>query len=109
MCSSGVQEDDAKKLVQEAILAGIFNDLGSGSNVDVTTIKKVNGKVEVIKEFNCIKPNEVSELRSQINNWDIVTHIPRGATRTCFLNFIAKTMKVLIFDIIFAVFRCAEL
>ncbi|OWZ19738.1 Proteasome subunit beta type-7 [Phytophthora megakarya] len=73
-------EDDAKKLVQEAILAGIFNDLGSGSNVDVTTIKKVNGKVEVIKEFNCIKPNEVSELRSQINR-NIVTHIPRGATR----------------------------
>ncbi|KAF4047173.1 Proteasome subunit [Phytophthora infestans] len=72
-------EDDAKKLVQEAILAGIFNDLGSGSNVDVTTIKKVNGKVEVVKEFNCIKPNEVSELRSQINR-DIVTHIPRGAT-----------------------------
>ncbi|KUF77287.1 Proteasome subunit beta type [Phytophthora nicotianae] len=72
-------EDEAKKLVQEAILAGIFNDLGSGSNVDVTTIKKVNGKVEVVKEFNCIKPNEVSELRSQINR-DIVTHIPRGAT-----------------------------
>ncbi|GMF23053.1 unnamed protein product [Phytophthora fragariaefolia] len=72
--------DEAKKLVQDAILAGIFNDLGSGSNVDVTTIKKVNGKVEVIKEFNCIKPNEVSELRSQINR-DIVTHIPRGATR----------------------------
>ncbi|POM70738.1 Proteasome subunit beta type-7 [Phytophthora palmivora] len=73
-------EEEAKKLVQEAILAGIFNDLGSGSNVDVTTIKKVNGKVEVVKEFNCIKPNEVSELRSQINR-DIVTHIPRGATR----------------------------
>ncbi|KAG6964742.1 hypothetical protein JG688_00007574 [Phytophthora aleatoria] len=72
-------EDDAKKLVQEAILAGIFNDLGSGSNVDVTIIKKVNGKVEVVKEINCIKPNEVSELRSQINR-DIVTHIPRGAT-----------------------------
>ncbi|KAL4152287.1 Proteasome subunit beta type-7 [Phytophthora ramorum] len=73
-------EDEAKKLVQEAILAGIFNDLGSGSNVDLTTIKKVNGKVEVVKEINCIKPNEVSDLRSQINR-DIVTHIPRGATR----------------------------
>ncbi|RLN51622.1 hypothetical protein BBJ29_009464, partial [Phytophthora kernoviae] len=72
-------EGEAKKLVQEAILAGIFNDLGSGSNVDVTTIKQVNGKVEVVKEFNCIKPNEVSELRSQVNR-DIVTHIPRGAT-----------------------------
>ncbi|TDH65145.1 hypothetical protein CCR75_006854 [Bremia lactucae] len=76
-------EDEAKKLVQEAILAGIFNDLGSGSNVDVTTIKKVSGNVEVVKEFNCIKPNEVSELRSRINR-DIVTHVPRGAT--CVLN-----------------------
>ncbi|GMF15160.1 unnamed protein product [Phytophthora lilii] len=77
----GYKDDmTAKKLVQDAILAGIFNDLGSGSNVDVTTIKMVNGKVEVVKEINCIKPNEVSELRSQINR-DIVTHIPRGATR----------------------------
>ncbi|CAI5745039.1 unnamed protein product [Peronospora destructor] len=73
-------EEEAKTLVQEAILAGIFNDLGSGSNVDVMTIKKSNGKVEVVKEINCIKPNEVSELRSQINR-DIVTHIPRGATQ----------------------------
>uniref|UniRef100_M4BJQ4 Proteasome subunit beta n=1 Tax=Hyaloperonospora arabidopsidis (strain Emoy2) TaxID=559515 RepID=M4BJQ4_HYAAE len=72
-------ENEAKTLVQDAILAGIFNDLGSGSNVDVTTIKKVNDKVEVVKEFNCIKPNEVSELRSQIDR-NIVTHIPRGAT-----------------------------
>lgn len=66
--------------MQNAILAGVFNDLGSGSNVDLTTIKTVNGKVEVVKEFNCIKPNEVSELRSKINR-DVVTHIPRGATR----------------------------
>ncbi|RLN31294.1 hypothetical protein BBJ28_00019723 [Nothophytophthora sp. Chile5] len=73
--------EEAKKLVQEAILAGIFNDLGSGSNVDVTTIKKVNGKVEVVKEINCIRPNEVSTLRAQINR-NVVTHIPRGATRT---------------------------
>ncbi|RLN26331.1 hypothetical protein BBJ28_00022854 [Nothophytophthora sp. Chile5] len=73
--------EEAKKLVQEAILAGIFNDLGSGSNVDVTTIKKVNGNVEVVKEINCIRPNEVSTLRSQINR-NVVTHIPRGATRT---------------------------
>lgn len=78
---SVLQENEAKTLVQEAILAGIFNDLGSGSNVDVMTIKKSNGKVEVVKEINCIKPNEVSELRSRINR-DIVTHIPRGATRT---------------------------
>jgi 20S proteasome subunit beta 2 len=72
-------EDEAKRLVQDAILAGIFNDLGSGSNVDITIIKKVNGRVEVVKDINSIKPNEVSDLRNQIMR-DIVTHIPRGAT-----------------------------
>lgn len=86
--------------MQDAILAGIFNDLGSGSNVDLTTIKTVNGKVEVVKEFNCIKPNEVSELRSQINR-DVVTHIPRGATRaSCRLLWrwvVVVTMLTLIF------------
>lgn len=73
-------EEEAVKLVQEAILAGIFNDLGSGSNVDITVIKRVNGKVEVAQDINSIKPNEVSELRSKINR-EVVTHIPRGATR----------------------------
>ncbi|DBA02501.1 TPA: hypothetical protein N0F65_010973 [Lagenidium giganteum] len=77
-----LEEEEAVKLVQDAILAGIFNDLGSGSNVDITVIKRVGDKVEVKKDINSIKPNEVSELRSQINR-DVVTHIPRGATRTC--------------------------
>ncbi|OQS06430.1 proteasome subunit beta type-7 [Thraustotheca clavata] len=73
-------EAEAKKLVQEAILAGVFNDLGSGSNVDVLTIKKVNGQVVVEKDFNSITPNDVSLLRNQINR-NVITSIPRGATR----------------------------
>ncbi|CAK4460035.1 unnamed protein product [Aphanomyces euteiches] len=81
---AGYQDDmdeaSAKKLVQQAILAGIFNDLGSGSNVDICTIKRgPTGEVVVEKEFNCIKPNEVSVLRNQINR-NVVTSIPRGAT-----------------------------
>ena len=32
--------DDAKALVREAILAGIFNDLGSGGSVDLMIINK---------------------------------------------------------------------
>jgi len=32
-------EDKAVELVRDAIRAGIFNDLGSGSNVDVTVIR----------------------------------------------------------------------
>jgi len=35
-----MEEADAVKLVRDAIRAGIFNDLGSGSNVDVTVIRK---------------------------------------------------------------------
>lgn len=35
-----MEESDAITLVRDAIRAGIFNDLGSGSNVDVTVIRK---------------------------------------------------------------------
>lgn len=35
-----MNEEDAVKLVRDAVRAGIFNDLGSGSNVDVTVIRK---------------------------------------------------------------------
>lgn len=34
--------DDGKKLVRDAIAAGIFNDLGSGSNVDLCVITKTD-------------------------------------------------------------------
>jgi len=34
-----LEEQAAKDLVRDAIRAGIFNDLGSGSNVDVTVIR----------------------------------------------------------------------
>jgi 20S proteasome subunit beta 2 len=46
---SGYKEDlneaDAVKLVRDAIAAGVYNDLGSGSNVDVKIIR-LNGEVE---------------------------------------------------------------
>ena len=35
----GMSEEDAKKLVRDAIAAGIINDMGSGSNVDIAVIK----------------------------------------------------------------------
>ena len=35
-----LEEEPAIQLVRDAIRAGIFNDLGSGSNVDVTVIRK---------------------------------------------------------------------
>ena len=45
-----MQEEEGKQLVRDAIAAGIFNDLGSGSNVDVCVIKK--GAVEYIRPFD---------------------------------------------------------
>ncbi|KAG5604830.1 hypothetical protein H5410_026322 [Solanum commersonii] len=36
----GMSKDEGIKLVAEAILSGVFNDLGSGSNVDICVITK---------------------------------------------------------------------
>ena len=46
-CRPSSQEDDAKRLVRDAIAAGIFNDMGSGSNIDLCVITK--GKVDYIR------------------------------------------------------------
>ncbi|KAJ3492712.1 hypothetical protein NLG97_g5198 [Lecanicillium saksenae] len=62
-------KDDAIKLTSDAILAGIFNDLGSGSNVDVAVITQE--KTTLLRNF--IKPNEKSaKLQSYV--------FPKGTT-----------------------------
>lgn len=48
--------DEAIKLTSEAILAGIWNDLGSGSNVDVAVITKEKTTLK----RNFITPNQKS-------------------------------------------------
>ncbi|MBN3305262.1 PSB7 protein, partial [Amia calva] len=52
-----MSEEEAKELVRDAITAGIMNDLGSGSNVDLCVIRR--GSVEYIR------PYETSSYRSQ--------------------------------------------
>jgi 20S proteasome subunit beta 2 len=53
--------EEAMKLVREAICAGIFNDLGSGSNVDLCVITK--GKVDYMRsEFT---PNKKGVRQQQ--------------------------------------------
>jgi 20S proteasome subunit beta 2 len=42
-------EDEAKAMCVAAIEAGIYHDLGSGSNVDICVIKK--GKVEMFRNL----------------------------------------------------------
>lgn len=46
-----MEEEDAKQLVREAIRAGIFNDMGSGSYVDLVVIK-ANDNVRVYIYFD---------------------------------------------------------
>ena len=47
-----MEEAAAIALVKDAIRAGIFNDLGSGSNVDVTVIRK-GGEVSRMRTYEC--------------------------------------------------------
>nr|CDI56004.1 probable 20S proteasome beta2 subunit [Melanopsichium pennsylvanicum 4] len=49
-----MEKDDAVQLVAAAISSGIFNDLGSGSNVDVCIIQK--GNTEYLRNYQT--PNE---------------------------------------------------
>lgn len=51
---SKMTRDEAIKLAAEAIQAGIFNDLGSGSNVDVCVI--TNEKTTLLRNY--ITPNQ---------------------------------------------------
>merc|ERR1712142_1334461 len=45
-----MEEEDAKRLVRDAIAAGIFNDLGSGSNIDLVVIKE-NDNVQNLRNY----------------------------------------------------------
>lgn len=44
-----MSEADGMKLVRDGIAAGIFNDLGSGSNVDLCIIRK--GSVNYLRNY----------------------------------------------------------
>lgn len=69
-------EDEAVQLVSNAIMAGVLNDLGSGSNVDVTIIR--NDRT-VDKRRSVLKPNEVAAVRATYAR-PTKLHIPMGTT-----------------------------
>ena len=61
-----MEEEDAKQLVREAIRAGIFNDMGSGSNVDLVVIKaNDNVRIIIVYRDNLSSPFYVSGSVSQ--------------------------------------------
>jgi 20S proteasome subunit beta 2 len=73
---SSMNEAEAIALVQRAIGAGIFNDLGSGSNCDICIIR-MDGTVSYNR--NMVKPNEIAPLRNAIRHSERFT-IPVGTT-----------------------------
>jgi len=77
-----MSEDEAKDLVRRAIRAGIFNDLGSGSNVDLCVIR-AGGKAEVMRGYE--KPNPKEPLRALTRRPESRS-IPAGSTK------VVKTM-----------------
>lgn len=50
-----MSEEEGKKLVRDAIAAGVFNDLGSGNNIDICVIKK--------DETEYLRPYEVANVQ----------------------------------------------
>jgi 20S proteasome subunit beta 2 len=69
-------EEEAVTLVQRAIGAGIFNDLGSGSNVDICIIR-MDQTVDYRR--NDVKPNEIAPLRAAIQH-SARLNMPVGVT-----------------------------
>ena len=45
-----MEEEEAKKLVRDAIAAGIINDMGSGSSVDIAVLKP-NDVIDYLRPY----------------------------------------------------------
>jgi len=83
---TGMEKEDAIKLVHAAICAGIFNDLGSGGNVDIVVITK-DGP-EVLRNF--AKPNPRKFRREKAYEF------PKGTTPVLNTTFTPLESKVVI-------------
>ncbi|KAL7468717.1 hypothetical protein ACHAXS_008954 [Conticribra weissflogii] len=62
-----MEEEEALELVKRAVLAGVWNDLGSGSNVDTCIIRRDG---TVLMGRNDVMPNEVGPLREKVRRSD---------------------------------------
>ncbi len=75
-------EDEAKLLVRNAIAAGVFNDLGSGSNIDLCVIRSKplepdQKQVDFLRNYET--PNNQGDLRRLIKKPE-ASDLPRGTT-----------------------------
>jgi 20S proteasome subunit beta 2 len=76
-----MNKQDAINLASRAILSGIFNDLGSGSNVDILVIpKNPQESVEYLRGYQ--RPNDELLSSSLINKGSLIRpQVPPGITR----------------------------
>jgi 20S proteasome subunit beta 2 len=72
-----MEEADAVQLVRDAIRAGIFNDLGSGSNVDIHVIRK-GGESERFRTYE-VAAGHASTYKAQYPRPNKLT-ISKGTT-----------------------------
>ena len=73
----GLDEASATELVKRAIEAGVYNDLGSGSNVDVTIIR-ADSTTTIIR--SAVKGHEAEDFRKNIKRSSTITDIKPGTT-----------------------------
>ena len=71
--TEGMSEAEAVDLVKRAILAGVWNDLGSGSNVD-TCVIRTDGTTTL--DRGAVQPNDVKPLRDSIRRSDMLNMRP---------------------------------
>mmetsp|Transcript_4979 Transcript_4979/g.5634 ORF Transcript_4979/g.5634 Transcript_4979/m.5634 type:complete len:294 (+) Transcript_4979:83-964(+) len=89
-------EDEAVALVKRAILAGIFNDLGSGSNCD-TCVIRMDGSKEMTR--GAVTPNDVGPLRAMINRGNKLI-MPKGSTAVLSSKFVPSIGGVSLADVV---------
>jgi len=94
--TDGMTEEAATALVRRSILSGIFNDLGSGSNVD-TCVIRTDGTMTTVR--GAVQPNDVKPLRDSIRRSDRFNMRP-GTTAVLKSTFVpAKGRGVTLEDI----------
>uniref|UniRef100_A0A8C7KYS4 Proteasome 20S subunit beta 7 n=1 Tax=Oncorhynchus kisutch TaxID=8019 RepID=A0A8C7KYS4_ONCKI len=69
----------AKRLVRDAIAAGIFNDLGSGSNIDLCVI--TNGRVDYLRPHDMANKKGFSHFQTTARFESAVTSKPLHVLR----------------------------
>ena len=88
-----MEEAEAVILVRDAIRAGIFNDLGSGSNVDIHVIRK-GGESERFRSYENAAGN-AANYKAQYSRPAKLT-IPNGTTFVIEESFIPHTVTAML-------------